>query len=80
PSLALDGGADGLDLIRRLLKKVPHWLAPGGMILCEIEANQGNAILSLVYDAFSQATVHLHQDLAGHDRLLQVLLPAIEQN
>jgi len=80
PSLALDGGADGLDLIRRLLKIAPLWLAPGGMILCEIEANQGNAILALVYDTFSQATVHLHQDLAGHDRLLQVHLPAAEQN
>lgn len=76
PILALDGGPDGLDIIRRLFQLAPDWLSPGGMILFEIEASQGNAALSLVYDTFSQATVHLHQDLAGHDRLLQVHIPS----
>jgi len=74
PSLALDGGADGLDLIRRLLAAVPDRLDPGGMLLLEIEASQGPAVLSLAYDAFGDAQIHLHQDLAGHDRLLEVLV------
>ncbi|MEW6094647.1 MAG: peptide chain release factor N(5)-glutamine methyltransferase [Chloroflexota bacterium] len=72
PPLALDGGADGLDLIRRLLAKAPALLAPGGLMLLEIEASQGPAILSLAYGAFEQAEIHLHQDLAGHDRLLEI--------
>jgi release factor glutamine methyltransferase len=72
PTLALDGGADGLDLIRRLLAKAPALLAPGGSMLLEIEASQGPAVLSLAYDAFEQAEIHLHQDLAGHDRLLEI--------
>lgn len=74
PTLALDGGTDGLDVVRRLIELAPEWLAPGGMILLEIEASQGLAAISLAYDAFTDAEIHLHQDLAGHDRLLSVEL------
>ncbi len=74
PALALDGGADGLEVIRRLLAEAPQLLAPSGMMLLEIEASQGTAVLSLAYDTFEQAEIHLHQDLAGHDRLLEIQL------
>ena len=77
PALALDGGTDGLDLIRRLLSIAPRWLAPGGRILLEIEASQGMQVLSLAYDLFSEAEIHLHRDLAGHDRLLEITLPIL---
>ena len=72
PTLALDGGADGLDLFRRLMKFAPNWLAPNGLILLEIEATRGMQALSLAYDMFSQAEIHLHQDLTGRDRLLEI--------
>ncbi|MBI5840822.1 MAG: peptide chain release factor N(5)-glutamine methyltransferase [Chloroflexi bacterium] len=72
PALALDGGEDGLVFIRRLLKIAPEWLAPNGLILLEIEASLGNAAISLAYDSFSEATIHLHQDLTGRDRLLEI--------
>ena len=74
PTLALDGGADGLDLYRRLLDTAPAWLAPNGIILLEIEATQGIRALNLAYDTFSSASISLHQDLAGHDRLLEISL------
>jgi release factor glutamine methyltransferase len=77
PALALDGGPDGLNLIRRLLAIAPEWLAPGGRIMLEIEASQGTQVLSLAYDLFSAAEIHLHQDLAGHDRLLEITIPAL---
>lgn len=72
PVLALNGGEDGLELVRRFLNIVPGWVAPGGVILLEIEASQGAQALSLAYDAFSAAHIHLHPDLAGHDRLLEI--------
>jgi release factor glutamine methyltransferase len=72
PALAVDGGSDGLAQIRRLLAQVPERLVPGGLLLIEIEASQGPRVLSLAYDAFSEAQIHLHQDLAGRDRLLEV--------
>ncbi len=74
PTLALDGGKDGLDLIRRLLTQVPERLVPGGMLLMEIEATQGSDALSLAFDAFSEAEIHLHKDISGNDRLLEVLI------
>lgn len=72
PLLALNGGQDGLELIRRFLHLVPDWVAPGGLILLEIEASQGAQALSLAYDIFSAAHIHLYPDLAGHDRLLEI--------
>ncbi|MDO9299847.1 MAG: peptide chain release factor N(5)-glutamine methyltransferase [Anaerolineales bacterium] len=73
PTLALDGGADGLDVYRRLFKLAPDWLAPQGMMLIETEASLGVQALSLAYDMFSDVNIHLHQDLAGHDRLLEIM-------
>jgi release factor glutamine methyltransferase len=74
PALALDGGDDGLELIRRLLRIGPEWLAPNGMMLFEIESTRGSQALNLACDLFSEATIHLHQDLAGRDRLLEIML------
>ena len=74
PRLALDGGADGLDIIRRLLNIAPEWLAPNGMILLEIESTRGIQALNLARNLFSEASIHLHQDLAGQDRLLEIMV------
>jgi release factor glutamine methyltransferase len=74
PTLALDGGEDGLALIRRLLQIGPEWLAPNGMMLLEVESSLGIQALNFACDLFSEATIHLHQDLAGQDRLLEINL------
>jgi len=74
PTIALDGGTDGLDLFRRLLKVAPDWLAPNALILLEIEATLGIQVLNLAYDIFDQAEIHLHQDLTRRDRLLEIRL------
>ncbi len=72
PTLALDGGSDGLTVIHRLLEQAPRCLAKGGTVLCEIEASQGPAACSLASNIFADAVITLHQDLAGHDRLLEI--------
>jgi len=74
PVIALDGGTDGLDIIRRLLNIGPEWLAPNGMILLEIEATRGIQALDLACDMFSKGIINLHQDFAGQDRLLEITL------
>lgn len=72
PTLALDGGSDGLDLIRRLLLDSPSRLIAGGLLLIEIEASEGLALLSLASNIFPNASIRLHKDLAGNDRLLEI--------
>jgi release factor glutamine methyltransferase len=74
PGLALDGGPDGLALIRRLLAQAPHILAPGGLLLVEIEASQGDRVLSLAGQFFSTAKSEVLADLAGRQRILRVEL------
>lgn len=73
PTLALDGGSDGLDLYRRLFKLAPAWLAPQGVMLLEIESSLGAQAFSLARDYFENVTINPHQDLAGHDRLLEII-------
>ena len=72
PTLALDGGMDGLSLIRRLITAAPDRLNPGGLLLMEIEASEGPAALSLACDIFAEAEIHLHKDLSGRDRILEI--------
>jgi release factor glutamine methyltransferase len=74
PSLALDGGPDGLDPFRRFFAIAPEWMARGGRMLLEIESRSAASVLSLAYDAFHSAAIHLHKDLAGSDRLLEIQL------
>lgn len=74
PRLALDGGADGLDLFRKLMSRAPEWMAPNSLILLEIESTLGVQALNLACDMFSRAEIHLHRDLTGRDRLLEIML------
>jgi release factor glutamine methyltransferase len=72
PTLALDGGSDGLNLIRRLLPQAVQNLASEGLLLLEIENTQGKAALILAQEFFPQAQIDLLSDLAGHDRLIRI--------
>jgi release factor glutamine methyltransferase len=72
PTLALDGGTDGLDLVRRLLSQAPAYLAPHGLLLLEIEYRQGQPALALAQEAFPRAKVEVIKDLSRHDRVIRV--------
>jgi release factor glutamine methyltransferase len=75
PTVALDGGTDGLVLYRRLFSLVSDRLAPDAKMLIEIEASLGAQSLNQARDSFPQATILLHQDLTGRDRLLEIIFP-----
>jgi release factor glutamine methyltransferase len=68
PPLALDGGSDGLALIRRLVLDTPRVLAPGGALGIEIDPNQRAEVVSLAEQAFPEAEISVLRDLAGLDR------------
>lgn len=46
PKRALDGGADGLDVQRRIVAEAAHWLAPGGHLLVETSAAQASSTVA----------------------------------
>ena len=48
PKLALDGGADGLDIVRRVVAGAPEWLAPGGHLLVETSVRQAPAVVEMI--------------------------------
>ena len=70
PWLALEGGPDGAAIYRRLLAMLPAYLRPGGAVLLEIGAWQGELVAGLLRAALPDAEVRVHQDLAGHDRVV----------
>lgn len=72
PRLALDGGPDGLDAIRRLLAQAPRALAASGLALLEIGAGQGERAAALAARAFPDAAIVVLPDYAGHDRVLRI--------
>lgn len=75
PRAALDGGIDGFDVIRRLLDRLPQALAPDGIALLEIGADQGEAIALEVAARLPGWHCTVAPDLAGHSRLARVQRP-----
>lgn len=69
PPLALLGGADGLDCYRKLIAQVGACLNPGGWLLVEIGADQGDAVTAL-FTASGLTEVFLRHDYGGNPRVV----------
>jgi release factor glutamine methyltransferase len=67
PPMALDGGPDGLDLLRRIVAGAPARLAPGGSLVLEIHESHAEVVPRLCREA-GFASSPLHRDLAGLPR------------
>lgn len=72
PLMALDGGSDGLVLVRRLLSQAEGLINPGGLTLLEIGAGQGALAQSVAQAAFPTAHVTVELDYAGLDRIVVI--------
>jgi len=75
PSLALNGGSDGLEKIRRLCPQISDKLHPEGCLLLEIGQGQKRAITTFLLGLFPSAEIEVTPDLSGIDRVLR-LTPA----
>ncbi len=72
PRLALDGGPDGLDVIRRLVDQLGWGLAADGIALLEIGGDQGDAARALVAERLPDWSADVIPDLAGLPRVLRL--------
>lgn len=69
PTLALDGGADGLDLFRPLAQWAARALKPGGVLACELYEGHMDAARAVAEQA-GFVDVHIVDDLTGRPRVL----------
>ncbi|MGE9363928.1 putative protein N(5)-glutamine methyltransferase [Isoptericola nanjingensis] len=67
PAVALDGGADGLDVLRRVVAAAPGWLAPGGSLLFEVGTDQVPGATTLVEAHGLRAAVVTDEDPDAED-------------
>jgi release factor glutamine methyltransferase len=72
PRVALDGGEDGLAVMRRLLARLEAHATRGAVAFLEIPEEQGAAAVELCQRQFPRAPVLLHCDLEGLDRVVEV--------
>jgi release factor glutamine methyltransferase len=75
PHLALDGGPDGLALLRRVVEGARRFLIPGGLLAMEIGETQGAAVRELLQSA-GYADARVEKDLERRDRMAFGTQPA----
>ena len=76
PRLALDGGMDGMDVIKRLCLQAHDKLQPAGCLLLEIGMAQSKIASVVLQEFFPAASVEFVPDLSGIRRVVCVTLPA----
>ena len=75
PAMALDGGPDGLALLRRITAESPRWLAPGGALILEMHESHAEALPAICREA-GFATAEARRDLAGLWRYVVATSPS----
>ena len=72
PREALDGGLDGLDVIRRLIPTSHVRLKPGGRLILEIGEDQFEPVRELL-ETNGFSGVRVHKDLSGKNRVVKAV-------
>lgn len=70
PHHALEGGPDGLEVIRRIIAEAPTVLSRAGALFMEMGADQAESVSSLVTDSHHYASYRIVKDYSGLDRVL----------
>lgn len=78
PDLALEGGADGLDIFRRLLNAAPYMLRAGGLFACELYEGALDAAAELCRQA-GLSDVRIVRDLTDRPRIVRVIVTEPKQ-
>lgn len=74
PHLALDGGADGLDVIRHLINTAPQYLISGGHWLVELMIGQAELVQTLLQAHGNYHHIQIHRDCYGINRFVSAIV------
>ena len=74
PAGALDGGADGLTDIERIIQEAPGYLTPAGHLVLEIGYDQGEAVKVLAEATGKYLPPQVKSDYSGHDRVVHLVM------
>lgn len=77
PKIALNGGADGLGIIKQLLSQVELKINPSGCLLLEIGQKHADSLVPLVHATFKNAVLDFLSDLNGIKRVARISFPRI---
>ena len=69
PSVALESGADGLEVTRRIVSGAPRMLAPGGVLAVEVVAGRAAEVVALLEEA-GLGGIEINKDYGGHERIV----------
>lgn len=75
PRAALEGGLDGLELVRRLIDDLPRVLDRGGALGLELNPSQIDPVIDMLRRTFLEPTIDVIADLAGHRRHVVMQVP-----
>ena len=78
PRLALDGGEDGLDFYRRIIREAPGYLVIGGRLMLEIGYDQAQAVSSLLEQA-GYYGIEILKDYGGNDRIVTAVCSMVQK-
>lgn len=70
PLIALDGGQDGLDFYRDIIKQAHNYLKSNGKLCLEIGDEQKDAITQILKSNFNYTNIKYYKDLQGNDRVI----------
>ena len=70
PMLALDGGVDGLSMLRELATEGAMLLRPGGHLLAEVMAGQAPGVVAILEGLGTWEEIHTVSDYGGHERVV----------
>ncbi len=75
PSLALDGGPDGLSIYRRIVSDAPAFLKPGGILMMELGWDESDSV-SVLLQSGPFSRIEIRKDLAGINRMISAVREA----